>query len=130
MIIFGFPAYNVHTISSAITLMSTSSTWTLPYHLVLFPPSQHFMFTSVSMLFVVRCACLYVTTTQPTEKTCSDGALVAHTARSSRTMGARAGYAMFPLQAHQCYYDSMIFPYLLLIPIQPLLHSHTCKVHR
>ena len=93
-----FPAYNVHTISCAMTLMSASSSWTLSYHLVLFPRSQHFMVTSVSMLFAVRRVRLYVTTARPIENTRSDGALGAHTAKSSCIMGARAGYAMFPYE--------------------------------
>ena len=99
-----FPAYNVHTISSTTTLMSASSSWTLSYHLVTLSHYHHgqFTVTNVSMLFAVRRARLYVTTAQPVENTRSDGALVAHIAKSSRTMGARAGYAMFPLRAHQC----------------------------
>ena len=88
-------------ISSATTLMSASSSWTLSYHLVLFSQSQHFTITTISMLSVVRRAHLYVTTTQPVEMTHSNRALVAHIARSSRTMGARVGYAIFPLRAHQ-----------------------------
>ena len=62
-------AYNVHTISSATTLMSASSSWTLSYHLVLFPRSQHFTVTSASMLSAVRHARLYVNTTRPAENT-------------------------------------------------------------
>ena len=68
----------------------------------LFPRSQHFTVTSVSMLCAVRCARLYVTTARPAENTRLDKAMVAHTAKSSHTMGARAGYVMLPLRAHQC----------------------------
>ena len=62
------------------------------------PRSQHFTITSVLMLFAVRRVRLYVTTAGSIEKTHSDGALVAHTAKSSHIMGARAGYAMFPYE--------------------------------
>ena len=110
-----FPAYNVHTISSTTTVMSASSSWTLSYHLVLFPRSQHFTVTSVSMLCAVRRARLYVTTARPAKNTRSDGALVAHTARSSRTMGARAGYAMFQSYKHTRFNQSCLLVELLRV---------------